>query len=320
MRFTLLALPLLACGPVWLGDLASGPGESPTESATLADGGAALGDAAVAAPSTPVAQVVVVASLDCGHCFDVAAQASGGDAPYLFTWEDGSGQAQRRVCAGTDGTLELSLSAEDARGATSQEVSLQLRGAETGCPAPAQEVLLCLRNPSLEGKPAINTGYPEAFDAPPWSTCIEPSGNNNPAIANETIETSVAPSVKATDGSTYVALGERFQVSQTLCEPMRAHQPLYLQLDLARVDLSPTGAAQTERVFLEIWGGISADCSRRELLWASPVLEVGWKRFCAAFEPGQYLDQLTLRGSSDESQFGPSYLLVDHLVPVASCL
>jgi hypothetical protein len=315
MRFTLLALPLLACGPVWLGDLAS----APSAAGGPADGGLPLQDAAVAAANSPVAQVVVLGSRDCGHCFDVVAHATGGEAPYLFTWEDGSVASERRVCAETDGTLALRVVAEDALGDTSPEVLFALNGAATGCPQVEQDALLCLRNPSFEGKPAINTGFPEAFDAAPWSSCVQPAATNNPVVANETIETSVAKSVKGTDGSTYVALGEKVQVSQTLCEPMRAHQPLYLQLDLARVEFSGTGAAQSERVFLEIWGGISADCSRRELLWASPVLEVGWRTYCASLEPGQYLDQLTLRGSSDESQLGMSYLLVDHLVPVASC-
>jgi hypothetical protein len=75
----------------------------------------------------------------------------------------------------------------------------------------------------------------------------------------------------------------------------------------------------TEQVFLELWGGIAANCSQTERLWASPALSTGWKTYCVPLQPHAFLDQITLRGNSDMSQPTQGYLIVDNLKPVASC-
>ena len=57
----------------------------------------------------------------------------------------------------------------------------------------------------------------------------------------------------------------------------------------------------------------------RRLLWASPPLEVGWKRHCVELHPAEFMDQITLRASSDDATLTFAYVLADHLVPVAGC-
>lgn len=44
-----------------------------------------------------------------GDCADVVAVARGGHAPYRFTWEDGSTDAERTVCLDSSTTLEVSV-------------------------------------------------------------------------------------------------------------------------------------------------------------------------------------------------------------------
>jgi hypothetical protein len=174
---------------------------------------------------------------------------------------------------------------------------------------------LCLENPSFEGAP-VDFAQPGAFDAPPWSACTNPVGTNMPLIGNDAV--SVTSSVPPpTHGVTYLALGEGYQVSQELCSELSGAAVVHLQLDLARIDFG--GIPQSEQVFLEIWGGLSVNCSQRELLWASPALQAGWQPYCATLQPTEFMTQLTLRGNADMTSASPAYVIVDNLQPVDSC-
>jgi hypothetical protein len=186
--------------------------------------------------------------------------------------------------------------------------------------AAASPQLLCLQNPSFEGTPVANLGQPGAFDAMPWSTCLNASMSSNtsnmPTICDENVAQGVVMMPKATDGQTYLALGEGQQVSQAACSSIDSSAPLSLELDLSRVDI-PQGIP--EQVFLELWGGLAVDCSQRELLWASPALTVGWKHYCLTLHPHAFMDQLTLRSNSDMASAVVSYLIVDNLKAVETC-
>jgi hypothetical protein len=142
---------------------------------------------------------------------------------------------------------------------------------------------------------------------------------NTPDIIDRTLPQMVAVVPKATDGQTYLALGQGEQAWQTLCESVRGGSELSIHLDLSRINLGEGVVPETERVFLEIWGGVAADCTQRELLWASPALVVGWQRYCVKLRPLEYMDQFTLRANSDKTLLPPAYLLVDNIVPVADC-
>jgi hypothetical protein len=334
MRPLLLGLLLAGCGPVLLGeeqalgpagsdgndDEVTVPGSGAAGSVASSDDGGVSSGAADA--GMPPAVVIGIRPLDCGRCFELTAEASGGVPPYELAWDDGLREPLRRVCV--DAALVLSVVAVDAAGARSAAASVRLDGGgDAGCAEPAQPTdagpppMLCLENASFEGTPAVNLGVDQAFDAPPWSACTNPVLPNTPDIGNESVAATM--SVPApTDGTTFLALGEGEQVSQALCSEISGAAELHLQLDLSRVDLSEI-APQTEQVFLQIWSGLSVDCSQRELLWASPALSIGWQTFCVTLRPRSYTTQITLRAGADLTSPSPAYLLVDNLQPVESC-
>jgi hypothetical protein len=177
--------------------------------------------------------------------------------------------------------------------------------------------MMCLMNLSFEGMPAINTG--SSFDATPWSSCTDPVAANSgvvntPDIANESLEPMIGIAPAPKDGVTYLALSAGEQASQTLCEPLAAGAQTSLRLDAMRMDLGTT-----DMLFLQIWGGSSVDCSQRQLLWTSPALDTTWTNYCVTLQPGESMDQFTLRGMVMEPQFVVNYLTVDNIVPVSSC-
>lgn len=327
MWLALLCLALVGCGPVILG-------EEPSASIGGAGGGSS--DAAIDPPQMPGSSgssgsgaelprpnvVVHLLPIDCGRCFDLLAEGSGGSAPYTFLWEDGSLQSQRRVCLENAGTV-LTVIASDANDVRSETHVIRLANAhDAGCPDPTPAsdasvaAALCVENGSFEGTPAVNFGGEGEFDAEPWDVCTNPVVTNTPDIGNESVAvgTTVPPPVH---GETYMALGEGEQVSQALCEEIPVGAELHFELDLSRVDIGDVPLP--ESVFLEIYGGLSVDCIQRQLLWASPGLDTGWQRFCVTLRPQFFMNQLTLRASSDMTSLSPAYLLVDNLQPVDSC-
>ncbi len=294
MRVPLLSLALAACGPVLLGEeLAQDAGDS-----------------------SPIPQVsLTVANVGCNGCFELHALGLGGDAPYTFEWDDGSDSELRRVCPG-DGLDAVSVTAMDARAQRSSSALVQLEFPDANCPPPVP--LLCIQNPSFEGRPAFNDTNARNFDGAPWNICPTPS-LNTPDIVNETIQQPIATLPPATDGNTYIGIQEGEQVSQTLCEPLAGGETLYLKLDARRLYVGSGVAPDTELPFVEIWGGLSATCSQQQLLWASEPLPLTWQTYCAKLHPLQYMDHITLRTNTDGSLPTVTYLLVDNLVPVERC-
>ncbi|MFT3922984.1 MAG: hypothetical protein QM778_10650 [Myxococcales bacterium] len=293
MRVSLLALALTACGPVLLGQ----------ESAQ--DGGGQ-------GPDSPQVSLTV-ASVGCHGCFELHAAGVGGGEPYTFEWDDGSDAEVRQVCPG-DGSNTVSVVAIDAHHRRSAAAIAELEFGDASCPPPPQ--LLCIQNPSFEGKPAFNDTNAANFDGAPWNNCPQPS-LNTPDIVNETIQQPIATLPTATDGLTYIGIQEGEQVSQTLCEPLAGGEELYLKLDARRLYIG--AMPDTELPWLEIWGGLAASCDQQKLLWASEKLPLNWQTYCAKLKPQQYMDQITLRTNTDESLPSVTYLLVDNLVPVEHC-
>ena len=333
MGRAVLCLLLWGCGPVLLGEEvalqdadADANGNAGAQAGAAGTDDASSATAGTSAPNTGSGPAVAVRvkPLDCGKCFELQAEGTGGEPPYRFEWTDGSLLAQREVCI-EDAALELSVVAADATDLRSEPQTIRLEaGDDAGCAEIVEPVdagptpRLCLENPSFEGTPAPDFGLEPAFDAAPWSVCTNPMRTNVPRIGNDTASlTGTVP--PPTDGVTYMALGEGDQVSQELCSQVPSGVPLYLQLDLSRIDLGGGVVPQTEAVFLEIHGGLSVDCSQHELLWASPALETGWQHFCVTLQPDSFMTQLTLRANSDMTSASPAYLLVDNMQPVDSC-
>ena len=330
MRLAVLCLLLASCGPVILGE------EEPSLDVAPSGGTGGKTDASPSTDPTPPetdadeqpSVAVQIKPIDCGRCFEVIAEGSGGKPPYEFEWEDASARVARLVCV-EGSTLTLTVVARDSTGRRSAPQAIQLqRALESDCPkppvtppAPPPRPKMCLNNPSFEGKPAANFGQDDQFDAAPWSACTNPpTSNNTPNIGNASVAQTLGSIPDPVDGETYLALGEGEQVSQAFCSPLPDDDgPVSLQLDLARINIGAGLVPETEQVFLEIWGGLSLDCSQRELLWASPALQTGWKTFCVTLRPRAYMTQLTLRANADMTLPTPAYLLVDNLKPVEAC-
>lgn len=297
MRAVLLLLPILGCGPVLLGDevqLDGGPSQDARKAFSVA---------------------LNVNSTSCG-CVELTATASGGKEPFEYHWADGTIAGKRKLCV-AQASAAFSVYALDATGARSSTAMLEL--SDAGCPPLPEPPLLCLENGSFEGTPVANIGLVNAFDAMPWNVCTNPSIVNTPDIANDSIKQMVAMVPKPTHGVTFLALGENEQVSQKLCASISGSETRSFTIDLSRINIGSGVVPETERVFLEVWGGVAADCSQRELLWASEPLDVGWKTHCITIAPHAFMDQITLRTNADKSQLAPAYLIADQLVPVKSC-
>jgi hypothetical protein len=266
---------------------------------------------------------VAVKPADCGKCFELVASGAGGVPPYAFEWDDGSQGAGRRVCS-DQRQISVSVIARDANAARSTpNVTLLENDADAGCSAPPEPpAKLCVMNASFEGTPSINVGVPETFDGAPWKVCTDPAATasgapNTPDIGNDSLALGIGNPPKAVDGTTYLALNQGEQVSQALCGPVPVGEVSKFQIDLSRIELTQ---GDTSSVFLEVWGGIAADCSQRQLLWASPALTLGWKTYCVSLKPLEFMDQITLRGKSDQPMTTAlEYLVADNLVPVDDC-
>ncbi len=326
MRLALLCLLLSSCGPVLLGEEARDEGGEA--------GSPPPNDAATPWPHEPTDDApvlrldVAIAPLDCGRCFELRPQASGGQPPYEYEWEDGSARGTRTECV-EGSPVSVVVVARDAAFARSAPQTLHLqRSADAGCttpleptmPSPQPTARLCLLNLSFEGTPAANFGEEQEFDADPWSTCTNAMTTNTPDIGNASVAQTLGRIPEPTNGVTFLALGEGEQVSQTFCDAFPEDEPIYIQADLARLNIGAGIVPETEQVFLEVWSGLSVDCSLRELLWASPALAPGWTTHCMTLRPRSFMTQLTLRANSDMSLPTPAYLIVDNLRQVERCL
>jgi len=315
----MLGLALTGCGAVRLGDETSWD-ELDAEASVRADG--QVGGSIDAGTEMPLALVSVSWPAGCVACADLLVQGIGGEPPYSVEWGDGARMAERRIC-GDDLARPLAVVIEDALGTRSAPHVTRLTIGDASCPVDAAlpaAPLLCLGNPSFEGTPGFNSGVPTMFDGAPWSVCTNPSVSNTPEIASDAIgQAIVTPVPKATDGLTWLGLAEGEQVSQALCRGVPSGTTLSFRIDLSRIYVGANVVPDTEATFLEIWGGIAADCSARQLLWASPKLDTVWNTYCATVRAQQYFDNLVLVSRTDKSQAASTYLIADNIVPVESC-
>jgi len=323
MRATLYCLALMGCGAVRLGDEASL--DEVDDAPDGARDARSDGSSRDAGTSAPLAVVSVTWPGDCSDCAELRVDGVGGQPPYHVEWGDGSRSLKRQLC-GDELALPQSVVVTDAVGTPSPPHTTKLSLGASGCsveqePPVVASALLCLQNPSFEGTPSFNSGVPTMFDALPWSVCTNPSVANTPVIANESVgQGIVSPIPQPTDGLTWLGLAEDEQVSQPLCRAMSAGSELSFQIDLRHLYVGANVVPDTEASFLEIWGGNASDCARGQLLWASPKLASDWKTFCVTVRAEQSFDNLILVSQSDKSQAATTYLVVDNIVPVESCL
>ena len=331
-------LLLAACEPVLLIADTDTPGRAGTQltpSVTGADAGSGgMGELDASQDADPTVEAsspgaasdesdglldvkLTVRAVDCGSCFDLLASPKSGVPPFQYEWDDGSNSPNRRACVGSI-DLEVWVIVQDATGARSSVHSAVLQtdnGDVSPCGPNARQAQMCLMNPSFEGTPGLNTGG--NFDAIPWSACVDPasdSGTNTPDVANNGLDWTTVVAPVPRDGDTYLALATAEQASQALCEPLTAQSTTKLLVDAMRLDLGGS-----PNMFLQIWGGVSSNCSQRQLLWVSPVLNTSWETYCVTLEPREYMDQITLRAETPMPTLTASFLVVDNLLPVDEC-
>ena len=280
-----------------------------------------------------MAVVTVSLPADCSSCVELRVQGKGGEPPYRVEWGDGETQVVRRLC-GDELVRPLTVVVTDAAGARSAAhltkrstdgASCPVADADAGADAdaatrPSVAARLCLQNPSFEGQPSTASTAGTSFDGAPWSACINPAGTNAPSLGNDSSQALITAELpKPTDGATWLGLLPDSQVSQPLCQAVTGGSARSFRVDLRRVVLGDNVLPDNGALFLEVHGGIAADCSSRELLWASPNLDTSWNTYCATLQPQQYFDNLVLVARSDSSLGTTSYLVADNLEPVERC-
>lgn len=210
----------------------------------------------------------------------------------------------------TDPTLD-----SDAAGAGDTDRTADDVSSDTVTPSQANTTL-CLANRSFE----VTFAGGSPLEVAEWSDCTSDNYLNTPDIGSVLASPSDVARPAATDGSYYVGLSEDEQVSQRMCTAAQAGERRSFEIDLMSVPrgLLAVGSAQ-QRVFLEVWGGIAADCTQRQLLWASPALTRSWERYCVTITAIEFMDQLTLRARSDMTSEELGYVALDNLRPVERC-
>jgi hypothetical protein len=175
-------------------------------------------------------------------------------------------------------------------------------------------------NGSFEGTLASAVATNTDFQAPPWIACPENSGLNTPDIINDSLPQlqGQLEIPKPTNGKTFLGLGQNEQVAETLCAPVSAGEPVSMRIDVSRILLGKGIAPDSYLAFLQVWGGLAADCSQHSLLWTSPALSLDWETFCFTARPQERMDSIMLRAVSDQS-LTDNYVIVDNLVAVSAC-
>lgn len=95
-------------------------------------------------------QALTTLNVDCsGNCLAIEAAATGGNEPYVFTWDDGSHEPKRQVCPSAD--THITLEARDTAQMTAefaieaQRASAQLELRVQGCASVAENAVKACR-------------------------------------------------------------------------------------------------------------------------------------------------------------------------------
>jgi hypothetical protein len=276
-------------------------------------------------------RVTIVTVACAGDCATVEAVGTGGRPPYSFGWEDGSTVAQRRVCPSEGATYRVTVTDTGTSGEFArppQKAEASVTGEVLACPDAGSGP--CVTNPSFEGTPQ-GPGFWSFMD-PGWLSCPPATGTPevlDPSVTGVTAS-GMAPPV-ASDGRTYVGLLDNkgvasTYVAQDLCGVLPAHHPQSFRVDAARLPALPASFFSSSATdgFLQVWGGTSGCAAGDrtaggELLWTSPDLGTSWGTYCVTVTPSADVTSLAFRALADYSVDTATEVLVDHIVPVASC-
>ncbi len=287
---------------------------------------------------------VKLITLSCaGECATVQAMGTGGNPPYSFAWENGSTNPVRQVCPNSSTSYSVKVTDKGATGEVprpSQTAKASVTADVLACPdggpsdaaSPGVPLDACVGgfvNPSIEGTP--QTAVIGLWDATGWNQCPW-LGLYPTYLANQTTNPGTGPAgggivyPPPTDGRTYAVIqtqgvdagalpNEGF--GQQLCTPASAGTSF--RLDAMWIDPSQANGGAGDpagtQVSLQVFGGATA-CTESTLLWSSPPLTKTWGTYCVTM--GQATPSVTFNGAISDAS-ASAFVLVDHIVPVASC-
>jgi hypothetical protein len=286
---------------------------------------------------------VKLVTLSCaGACATVQAVGTGGSPPYSYKWEDGSTGAVRQVCPKATTAYAVNVSDSGEHGeipgppqtakasVTADVIACPDAGAVDAAPpvAPSDACVGGFVNPAIEGTPQTEVG--PAWDAPGWTQC--PNGPAPAYLASASVHpgdgvTYPAPSsgptyaVIAAKGSDDASVPHGF--GQTLCTPMASGASF--NVDSRWIDPGVPGSPDPAGIVVQLEVFVNQTvCDGYgpgfEELAGMPITQT-WNTYCVTIdEPGS----LTFTGlvNNQDGTTAPNasaLILVDHVVPVASC-
>ena len=190
---------------------------------------------------------------------------------------------------------------------------------------PGPRGTICIGNKSFESylPGDAQANQPVQPNPPGWKVC-----------SGATATTPIC-GLRPTDQDSYVGLSVGLapylnnpgSIDGVLCEPLEVGVTYSLSADIGLDTLQADSGSPGEPPFLQIWGATD-ECITQgaayELLWSSPSLlkTCGWKTYCNSFTPSApYTHLVLIPGTSSSSAFwaGPTYIIVDNLVPSTAC-
>jgi hypothetical protein len=275
--------------------------------ASAAPGSSQQDDAGAPIGVTPLLSVVITgtaASVCAGDCLELYAMASGGTAPYSYSWANGLGEGAgaRMLCPTANVTVGVSATSAGSEIAATSSTTITVvdcsdggagppppppPGSDGGSQPPPSTGSLCLPNPSLEGMTAIGTagppGVPATAAPPSWQVC-QGTPDIDPGVSL----------LQPANGLTYVGLAVGVlapantdtteAIGASLCAPLEAGVTYAFCMDLGIGVRGLPNAPGAAPPSLEIWGGQSV-CAEQDLLWTSPPIanSDSWAKVCGTF-------------------------------------
>jgi hypothetical protein len=259
-----------------------------------------------------------------GDCFEVVAVARGGYPPYTYVWEDGSTNAERKLCP--DASRAFVVKATD-RGYESDEFK---RAAETATASVNAQVLSCpdAAVPDAAMPQPEDAGTPDAGSDPEWRALFIPNGSFDNATGGAPwrycFPSNPGVSLDITDGSD---LGQPQPVDGMYFLRMAPEpgQPLVISVPLCEAVATGTSYYWTQSWALGVGSGpiaLSFHLSNREcgldgLLSELNVTE-SWTRVCSSWPALWDAQWLTIRAEAT-SAFGGTVFIDELLSSSAMC-
>jgi hypothetical protein len=280
-----------------------------------------------------------------GDCVTVQAVGTGGSPPYSYKWEDGSTNPVRQLCPEAAAAYAVNVTDSGEAGEIPrppQTVKASVTADVLACPdagivdasppaAPSDACVGGFVNASIEGTPQTEVGG--AWDAPGWTQC--PSEPFRAYLASASVHPGNGVTYPApTSGATYAVFAAKGSddetiphgFGQTLCTPSEAGASF--NVDSRWIDPGIPGSPDPAGtlVQLEIFVGqtvCDGYTTGFEEATNVPITQT-WDTYCFTIDAQSPVGSITFTGlvNNPDGTVDPNataLILIDHVVPVASC-